>query len=77
MLEEENYNLLEKVCSYFKSSIFHSFSNKILLFICWHLMHYVELVIQLQLAEERCKEAEARSRELEKQVIVILLIHLY
>jgi hypothetical protein len=62
MLQEENESVLEKVKQqmilYNNASIgfMQGFNKKFL------------ILIQLRLAEERCEEAEARAKELEKQV---------
>lgn len=60
MLQEENESILEKVC--------FSKSEEILSCFLWHCATLFNFVIQLRLAEERREEAEARARELEKQV---------
>lgn len=64
MQQEENENILNKV-PYF---LLH-----LMIFINVHIVTYMSKTIplfsaQLRLEEERCEEAEARVRELEKQV---------
>lgn len=64
MLQEENESVLEKVklqalvCSVMKPLVLCGNSINLFLNLDW----------QLRLAEERCEEAEARAKELEKQV---------
>lgn len=64
MLQEDNEIILDKVSN---SSAEHNWLNFGLV-LC-HSTLMPELPIQLRCAEERREEAEARARELEKQVI--------
>lgn len=67
MLQEENESMLEKV-QYFLLG-FSQQSKFIFLFHLAIVNYILEFDIQLRLEEERYKEAEARVKELEKQVI--------
>jgi hypothetical protein len=66
MLQEENEAILDKVCD-------PSRKIKILVrLVLWFLTFIPELSVQLRSAEEKREEAEARARELEKQVSHII-----
>lgn len=65
MLQEENENILEKVCLFF-CSLHCSYSQ----WTCYPMFIFCLIWIsQLRLAEESCEAAEARVKELEKQVM--------
>lgn len=69
MLQEENENILDKVsCYYFlcKSGVLSNCFSSILVYT--HIKLIVKCGFQLRVAEERREEADARARELEKQV---------
>ena len=65
MLQEENENVLDKVCNSCSFFVNLRVANLISSY-CSILI--LECTVQLRLEEERCKEVEARVRELEKQV---------
>jgi hypothetical protein len=62
MLQEENGNILEKVQLFW---FFFQTSNEA----TYGTIKPV-FIVQLRLEEERCKEADARVKELEKQVLI-------
>lgn len=70
MLQEENDNILDKVSvtSLSISNIVHLFVFAAFLYM---ICIFLELHTQLQRAEERREAAEARAKELEKQVFMI------
>lgn len=76
MLQEENENLLDKVHNYSAShplSLGFLFHQKTSVYLCLTAICIVTIpkfIVQLRLEEERCKEVEARVRELEKQVLL-------
>lgn len=73
MLQEENENILDKVYGLPPTEKEKNRKKSILVIISHYLFH-LDFSVQLRLEEERCKDAEARVRELEKQVIVIFSI---
>ena len=65
MLQEENESVVEKV----KQQITLIFNIHVSIGFMWGFSKlFLNLDWQLRLAEERCEEAEARAKELEKQV---------
>lgn len=67
MLQEENEGVLEKV-NLQTTLICTMQCDEAIGFMCGFNKLFLNLNWQLRLAEERCEEAEARAKELEKQV---------
>lgn len=74
MLQEEKLLNLDKVWCLLSNLFFVLKVKLIIIYFTSHLLcnmfmaFILECAIQLQLEQERCREAEARVRELEKQV---------
>ena len=69
VLQEENENILDKVQSFILSLPY-----KVTFYPPSVVNIFLNLLMQLRHEEDRCEEAEARVKELEKQVLALFYI---